>query len=39
MSFAYWSWNPNSGDTGGLVADDWSSPEQDKLDALAPLLD
>lgn len=19
----WWSWNPNSGDTGGLVQDDW----------------
>jgi len=38
MSFAYWSYNPNSGDTGGLVADDWRTPQQAKLDALAPLL-
>lgn len=38
MSFAYWSFNPNSGDTGGLVADDWTTPQQAKLDALRPLL-
>lgn len=38
LSFAYWSFNPNSGDTGGLVADDWRTPQQAKLDALAPLL-
>jgi len=38
LSFAYWSFNPNSGDTGGLVADDWRTPQQGKLDALAPLL-
>lgn len=37
-SFAYWSYNPNSGDTGGLVADDWTTPQHAKLDALAPLL-
>ncbi|SDS40102.1 endoglucanase [Friedmanniella luteola] len=37
-SFAYWSFNPNSGDTGGLVADDWVTPQSDKLAALAPLL-
>ncbi len=37
-SFAYWSYNPNSGDTGGLVADDWRTPQQAKLNALAPLL-
>ena len=28
MSFAYWSFNPNSGDTGGLVQDDWVTPQQ-----------
>ena len=22
---AWWSWNPNSGDTGGLVQDDWAT--------------
>jgi len=38
FSFAYWSFNPNSGDTGGLVGDDWTTPQQAKLDALAPLL-
>jgi len=38
LSFAYWSYNPNSGDTGGLVADDWATPQQAKLDALGPLL-
>ena len=38
MSFAYWSFNPNSGDTGGLVKDDWTTPQADKLLALKPLL-
>ena len=38
MSFAFWSFNPNSGDTGGIVADDWRTPEADKVAALAPLL-
>ena len=33
ISFAYWSFNPNSGDTGGLVGDDWSTPQRAKLDA------
>ena len=23
ISWTYWSWNPNSGDTGGILADDW----------------
>lgn len=38
MGFSYWSFNPNSGDTGGLVKDDWVTPQQAKLDALAPIL-
>ena len=31
----YWSWNPNSGDTGGILQDDWTSVWQDKVDLLA----
>ena len=27
----YWDWNPDSGDTGGLVGDDWRTVEWDKL--------
>ncbi|KIC58409.1 cellulase family glycosylhydrolase [Microbacterium hominis] len=38
LSFGYWSFNPNSGDTGGLVADDGKTPQTAKLAALAPLL-
>jgi len=38
MSFAWWSWNPNSGDTGGILADDWQTLLTHKLDALDPLL-
>ncbi|GAA3549824.1 hypothetical protein GCM10022197_00810 [Microlunatus spumicola] len=38
MSFAYWSFNPNSGDTGGLVKDDWTTPQQAKLGVLRPIL-
>lgn len=38
MSFAYWSYNPNSGDTGGLVKDDWVTPQKAKLAALRPIL-
>ena len=37
-SFFYWCLNPNSVDTGGLLAEDWVTPEQAKLQALAPLL-
>jgi endoglucanase len=38
LGFCYWCWNPNSVDTGGLVKDDWLTPEQHKLDLLRPLL-
>ncbi len=38
MSFAYWSLNPNSGDTGGLLQDDWQTPQSGKLALLSPLL-
>ena len=27
----WWGWNPNSGDTGGLLADDWRTLHDDKL--------
>lgn len=30
----YWSLNPNSGDTRGILADDWLTPIRHKLDAL-----
>ncbi|MEM1275289.1 MAG: cellulase family glycosylhydrolase [Pseudomonadota bacterium] len=38
-SFAWWSWNPNSGDTGGYVLDDWTTVRQNAADLLAPFLD
>jgi aryl-phospho-beta-D-glucosidase BglC (GH1 family) len=34
MSWAYFGWGPNSGDTGGILQDDWISVWQDKLDDL-----
>lgn len=30
----WWSWNANSGDTGGLVGDDWMSIQWAKINAL-----
>lgn len=33
----YWSWNPNSGDTGGILKDDWLSVREDKLELLSRL--
>ena len=31
LSYTYWSWNPDSGDTGGLLGNDWSTLDQTKL--------
>ncbi|MBV6850289.1 cellulase family glycosylhydrolase [Xanthomonas euvesicatoria] len=33
----YWSWNPNSGDTGGILRDDWISVREDKMTLLRTL--
>lgn len=38
LSFAYWSWNPNSNDTGGILQDDWLSVEAPKQDLLQGVL-
>ena len=38
LGFVYWSWNPNSSDTGGLVEDDWLTVVEPKRKLLAPLL-
>ncbi len=38
IGFAYWSFNPDSGLTGGLVKDDWTTPQVAKLAALQPVL-
>ncbi len=38
ISWTWWSWNPNSGDTGGILKDDWTSVHQNKLDGLQDLL-
>ncbi|MFM7205621.1 MAG: glycoside hydrolase family 9 protein [Planctomycetaceae bacterium] len=36
-SWTYWSWNPNSGDTGGILADDWTTLQMAKLAPLVPV--
>lgn len=33
----WWSWNPNSGDTGGILQDDWLSVNWDKVNLLKRL--
>jgi aryl-phospho-beta-D-glucosidase BglC (GH1 family) len=38
FSFTFWCWNPNSGDTEGILEYDWLTPKQWKLDALKPYL-
>jgi endoglucanase len=31
ISYTYWCWNPDSGDTGGVLTDDWTSVHKDKM--------
>ncbi len=31
ISWTYWALNPNSGDTGGVLRDDWTTVDRDKL--------
>ena len=38
FSWTYWSWNPNSGDTGGVLLDDWQTVHQDKMALLRQLI-
>ncbi len=38
LSFSYWCWNPDSGDTGGILQDDWQTVNTDKQTELQPLL-
>ena len=38
-NFFYWSWNPNSGDTGGILQDNWQDVWQGKIALLAQLMD
>lgn len=38
ISWTFWSWNPNSGDTGGVLNDDWTTVNQTKVQALQTIL-
>jgi endoglucanase len=38
LNFTYWSWNPDSVDTGGILNDDWRSINLPKQQLLNPLL-
>ena len=37
-SWTFWSWNPNSGDTGGVLKDDWRTVHTDKVALLTALM-
>ncbi|MFG2308714.1 cellulase family glycosylhydrolase [Streptomyces sp. NPDC048566] len=37
FQWTFWSWNPNSGDTGGILKDDWSSVDTVKDGYLASI--
>ncbi len=37
ISWTFWSWNPNSGDTGGILNDDWRTVNQTKQSYLNPI--
>ena len=34
FDYTYWSWNPDSGDTGGILEDDWMTLNDSKLTQL-----
>lgn len=36
-SWTWWSWNPNSGDTGGILKDDWTTVNTNKVELLQPI--
>jgi aryl-phospho-beta-D-glucosidase BglC (GH1 family) len=36
-SWTWWAWNPNSGDTGGILQDDWTTVNANKVSLLAPV--
>jgi endoglucanase len=36
LSFTYWSWNPNSDDTGGILLNDWQTVDAPKQQLLKP---
>ena len=37
IHWTFWSWNPNSADTGGILNDDWQTIDQAKQARLVPL--
>ncbi|MET8177347.1 glycoside hydrolase family 5 protein [Streptomyces sp. NPDC005336] len=43
ISYTYWTWNPDSGDTGGVLANNWKTLDKNKMKMLSkyqtPLLE
>ncbi|MBN2440164.1 MAG: glycoside hydrolase family 5 protein [Spirochaetales bacterium] len=39
VHWTYWCWNPNSGDTGGILKDDWVSINTIKYNLIKPYLE
>lgn len=38
LNWTFWSWNPNSGDTGGILNDDWTTINTAKQNYLKPIM-
>ena len=38
ISWTFWSWNPDSGDTGGILQNDWQTVNTQKVTALQPIM-
>lgn len=38
ISWTFWAWNPNSGDTGGVLQDDWQTVNPAKMALLTSLI-
>lgn len=38
ISWAYWDWNPTSGDTDGIVGMDWKTVDEAKMAAIRPAM-
>lgn len=34
IGYTYWCWNPDSGDTGGILENDWKTVDQARMDIL-----
>lgn len=35
ISYTYWTWNPDSGDTGGVLKNDWKTIDKNKMKMLS----